>query len=378
MKIIVACDSFKGSVTSREAGEAVSRGVHSVIPAAEIIVIPMADGGEGTSRIMTELSGGTEHHCIVRDPLGNRVRASYGIAGTKAIIEMAEADGLTLIPAGLRNPAITSSYGTGELILDAVRHGCTELIICLGGSATNDGGAGMLQALGWQLLDAVGCEIGAGGLEAGRLARIDDSNVSDAVRRLDVTIACDVTAPLTGPEGASYTFAPQKGASRDMLPLLDVALSRYASVVSHHAGVDCTDARGAGAAGGLGFALMALMGGKMVAGAELVLDMAHFDERLINTDLVITGEGRLDMQTLMGKAPSVVLDLAMHRNIPVTAIAGAIDPEARIRLREAGFTDVCAVSDPALPLEEAMHPAVTLQNIEATVRERLPQWLRHF
>lgn len=378
MKIIVACDSFKGSVTSREAGEAVARGVRGIIPAAEVIVIPMADGGEGTSRIMTALSGGTEHHCIVRGPLGNTVRASYGIAGAKAIIEMAEANGLTLIPAGLRNPAITSSYGTGELILDAIRQGCTELIICLGGSATNDGGAGMLQALGWQLLDAHGCEIGAGGMEVGRLARIDDSNVSDSVRRLDVTIACDVTAPLTGPEGAIYTFAPQKGATPDMLPLLDAALCRYASVVSRHAGADYTDAPGAGAAGGLGFALMALMGGKTVPGAELVLDMAHFDDRLINTDLVITGEGRIDMQTLMGKAPSVVLDLAIRRNIPVTAIAGAIDPEALTRLRDAGFTDVCAVSDPTLPLEDVMHPAATLQNIEATVRERLPQWLGHF
>lgn len=197
MKIIVACDSFKGSVTSAEAGEAVARGVRDAMPDAEVSVIPMADGGEGTARILTSLCGGTIHRCEVRDAIGRPVIAAYGITGNKAIIEMAEADGLTLIPAELRNPAVTSTYGTGELILDAVRHGCKEVIVCLGGSATNDGGAGMLQALGWRLLDTDGIEIGAGGYEAGRVARIDDSNVSAAVRQLKVTIASDVTAPLS-------------------------------------------------------------------------------------------------------------------------------------------------------------------------------------
>ncbi|MDE5552455.1 MAG: glycerate kinase, partial [Muribaculaceae bacterium] len=265
--------------------------------------------------------------------------------------------------------------GTGELILDAVRHGCREVIVWLGGSATNDGGAGMLQALGWRLLDTDGREIGAGGYEAGRLARIDDSNVSAAVRQLKVTIASDVTAPLSGPGGASYTFAPQKGASPEMLPLLDSALSRYADVVTRFAGEDFTEAPGAGAAGGLGFALMALMRGETLAGAELVLDMAGFDEMLQEADLVITGEGRLDAQTLMGKGPVVVLNRAMSRDVPVVAIAGALDSSDATLLREAGFKDVYGISDPALPAEIAMNPSTTIRNIEATVREKLPQWL---
>ncbi len=367
MKIVTACDSFKGSVTSREAGEAAARGVRKALPDAEVTVISVADGGEGTIDALRLNMDVDIRECIVSDPLGRPVKARYAVWGDTAVIESAEACGLTLLNPEEYNPEKTSSYGVGQLIADALTRGCTHISVSLGGSGTNDGGAGMLQALGYSFLDSDGKEISSGGASLGKISRIDDSRVNPLLSRAIFKGICDVDNPLCGERGASIVFGPQKGADREMALRLDMAMSHWAAVMTASTGRDYSTKAGAGAAGGLGFALMSALGAEMIGGAQFILDISRFDEKIVGADLIITGEGRLDEQTLMGKMPYAVLQRARTRGIPVIAIAGRIEESARSALAEAGFKSLIEISDRSLPLEISMRPDITLRNIETLI-----------
>ncbi|MDE5773415.1 MAG: glycerate kinase, partial [Muribaculaceae bacterium] len=365
--IVIACDSFKGSVSSVEAGEAVAAGLRDVWPKAEVIVIPMADGGEGTADTMARIVGAEPHYCTAHDPLGNIIDTRYFIRDDHAYIDTAVASGLTLIDDSRRNPAVTTSYGTGELILDALHYGCRHIYLGLGGSATNDAGVGLLNALGYRFSDKNGHTVGYGGYEVGRITGINNSQRTPLLDGVTVTAICDVSNPLCGSSGASYVFGPQKGATPQMIRQLDSALSLFAKVVEGHIGRDLSQTPAAGAAGGIGFALKALLGAQIRPGAETILDLCRFDDLIADADLVITGEGRLDTQTLMGKAPAAVLRRALAYNIPVIAIGGTIDPNSGSQLKEAGFSRLYAISDPALTLEQNMTRETTLRNIRRVI-----------
>ncbi|MDE6668492.1 MAG: glycerate kinase [Muribaculaceae bacterium] len=366
---VIAADSFKGSLSSLEVGQAAERGIKTVLPSAEVHIVPVADGGEGTVEAIVTGMGGHLVTCTVQGPLGEPVIASYGLYGDTAVIEIAAALGLTLITPEKRNPWLTSTYGTGQLICDALKRGCRNFLIGLGGSATNDGGTGMLRALGFQFLDSDGCPVGDGGGEVGRIVSIDDSKVIPELAEATFTIACDVTNPLIGPEGASYVYGPQKGADAEMVLALDKALRHFAEVTEDFCGQNFSAFSGAGAAGGLGFAFLAFLHGQLKPGIEMILDAVGFDEKIKDASLVITGEGRLDLQTCMGKAPYGVLRRAATRQIPVIAICGAVVSEAVPALTEAGFTAVFPVVAGPMALSEAMRPEVAMDNIRRTVAQ---------
>lgn len=368
-KIVVACDSFKGSLGSKEVGEAAKTGILEAMPDADVRVIAIADGGEGTVEAVVSGKDGEIVECEVHGPLGNKHTAHYGICGDMAVIEMAQASGITLIAAGQRNPWLTSSYGTGELIKDALRRGCRKFLVGIGGSATNDGGAGMLMALGFRFLDAEGKELGLGGGELSRLAKIDTSEVTPELKGASFTVACDVTNPLTGPQGASHIFGPQKGADAPMVEALDMALANFAAVVAEFRGEDLSEVPGTGAAGGMGFAFLALLGARLQPGIDMVLDAVGFDDEIRGAALIITGEGRLDRQTCMGKAPDGVLSRASKEGIPVVAIGGCLMPEAVPMLMEAGFKAVFPVLPAPCTLEEAMCEECAAANVRRTARQ---------
>lgn len=366
---VIAADSFKGSLSSLEVGQAAERGIKSVLPSADVRIVPVADGGEGTVEAIVTGMGGHLVTCTVQGPLGELVTASYGLCGETAVIEMAAASGLTLIASERRNPWLTDSYGTGELIRDALQRGCRKFLIGLGGSATNDGGTGMLRALGFRFLDSDGKPIGNGGGEVGRIVAIDTSEVMPELAEATFTIACDVTNPLTGAEGASHIYGPQKGADSEMVLALDCALDNFAKVTERFCGHDYSDVPGCGAAGGMGFAFLAFLHGRLKPGIEMVLDAVGFDDKIKDASLVITGEGRLDSQTCMGKAPYGVLCRVAAHQIPVIAIGGAVVSEAVPALIEAGFTAVFPVIAGPVALSEAMRPEVAMDNIRRTVTQ---------
>ncbi len=366
-KIVVASDSFKGSLTSRQVGEAIAEGIHKVSSGILCDIQAVADGGEGTVDALTSALGGELVKVSVTGPLGNPVEACYGMCGDTAVIEMSAAGGITLIEKEKRNPWLTTSFGTGELIRDAFGKGCRKFLIGIGGSATNDAGVGMLQALGFRFKDREGDEVGYGGGETGRIASIDFSEVIPGLMDAEFIVACDVSNPLTGPEGASRIFGPQKGADADMVERLDASLRSFAGVVSGYVGADRSMYPGAGAAGGLGFAFLSFLGARLERGVEMVLEAVDFDSKLAGADLVITGEGSLDRQTCMGKTPFGVLLHARKYGIPVIAIGGRVEPEAVDVLREAGFAEVCAVMPEGMELREAMRYDVAVGNIERAV-----------
>ncbi len=368
---VIASDSFKGSLSSMEVGMAAEKGIKTVLPSAEVRIIPIADGGEGTVEAIVSGMKGNIINCTVQDPLGNSITASYGLCGETAVIEMSAASGITLIPSEDRNPWLTSTYGTGQLIKDALKRGCREFLIGLGGSATNDGGTGMLRALGFRFLDLDGNEVGDGGGEVGRIASIDASKVMPELAEATFNIACDVTNPLTGPEGASHIYGPQKGADTEMVIALDTALANFAKVTEKFCGRDFSTYPGAGAAGGMGFAFLAFLHGRLQPGIEMILDAVGFNEKLKGASLVITGEGRLDRQTCMGKAPYGVLKRAVAHNIPVIGIGGSVVPEAVPALLKAGFTAIFPIVPGPIPLHEAMRPDIAYSNIERTVSQIL-------
>jgi glycerate kinase len=332
MKIVIAPDSFKENLTSMEVATEIETGLRRVWPKARCVKIPMADGGEGTVQSLIDATGGKLVECDVTAPLGNRVRAAYGLlgGGRKAVIEMAAASGLPLVPRDRRNPLLTTSFGTGEMLLHALRGGAREIIIGIGGSATNDCGAGMAQALGVRFVDAAGNVIaeplGGGMLE--RVARIDMTQLDPALRGARVNVACDVTNPLCGPKGASHVYGKQKGATPAMVEELDRNLAHLATLIRRDLGVDVAEIPGAGAAGGMGAALIAFVGATLKRGVELVVEATRLEKHMKGASLAITGEGRVDFQTAFGKTPSGVASAARKHGVPVVAIGGGLADDA--------------------------------------------------
>ena len=332
MKIVIAPDSYKESLTAFEVATEIEAGFRAVFPDAEYIKLPMADGGEGTVAAMVAATGGTLVEVDVTGPLGEPVKSCYGLTGDgkTAIIEMAAASGLALVAPGLRNPLKTTSYGTGELIRAALDAGVCYLIIGIGGSATNDGGAGMLQALGVKLLDNFGLEIVFGGGSLANLERIDISGLDPRLKTCRIEAACDVNNPLTGPQGASVVFGPQKGATPEMVTVLDANLARYAGLINRDLDLQVDSVPGAGAAGGMGAALLAFLGARLRPGIEIVMEAVGLEAHLRDADLVITGEGRIDSQTIYGKTPIGVARVAKRYNKPVIGIAGSVSADASV------------------------------------------------
>lgn len=372
MKIVAASDSFKGSLTSAEVADSIERGVYDADPFAEVVKVAVGDGGEGTMDALLETMGGRKIRLYVQDPLGRSHEAEYAVLndGLTAVVEMSSASGLTLLSPEERNPMRTSTYGTGQMIADALDRGCRRFLIGIGGSATNDGGMGMLCALGYRFLDAEDNELLGTGASLADVFSIDDSGVLHGVHDSEFIVACDVDSPLYGPKGAAYVFAPQKGADPEMVRSLDEGLRHYAEVVSSSAAT----VPGAGAAGGLGYAFVTFLGARLRRGADMVLDALCFDKIIEGADLVITGEGRLDSQTLAGKTPYAVLQRACKQGIPVIAVAGSVasDDEAICYLSgnqsdECGFRGIYQVTPSGMPLSDAMLPSIAAANIRRTV-----------
>ena len=374
MKIVIAPDSYKESLTALEVATEIEAGFREVFPDAKYVKLPMADGGEGTVAAMVDATGGRRVEVVVTGPLGEPVVTCYGLTGdgTTAIIEMASASGLALVPPALRNPWKTTSFGTGELVKAALDAGVNHLIIGIGGSATNDGGAGMLQALGVKLLDLSGREIGFGG---GRLANLDHIDISGMDVRLKscrIEAACDVNNPLTGPKGASAVFGPQKGATPEMVAALDTNLIRYASVINRDLGVRVESVPGAGAAGGMGAALLAFLDAQLRPGIEIVMEAVGLEAAVQDADLVITGEGRIDSQTIHGKTPIGVARMAKRFGKPVIGIAGCLSTDAGV-VHAHGIDAVFSVLSQVCTVEEALtNAAVNVRtasrNIAATLK----------
>lgn len=367
MKVLIAVDSFKGSLSSQQAGEAISQGIKRVYPNAETRVIPMADGGEGTVEAIVKATQGKKIYTTVNSPLGEQVEAPIGLLpdGT-AVIEMAAASGLPLVSVEKRNPLLTTTYGTGELIKKALDLGAKEILIGIGGSATNDGGAGMAQALGVKFLDEKGQELSWGGGALSKLKKIDMSNVDPRLSSVKITVMCDVDNPLCGLKGASYVFGPQKGATPEMVKILDSNLAHFAQIIKEQIGIEVAEVPGAGAAGGLGAGLMAFLGAKLKSGVEAILDVVGFEEMASNVDLVITGEGRIDAQSLHGKVPYGIAKRAAKFDKPVIAIVGSIGPGAE-SLYERGINSIMTIVNGPMTLEDSLAKAYDL-TLEATER----------
>lgn len=331
MHIIIAPDSFKGSLTAIQAAKAMATGVRHLWPQAKIELIPMADGGEGTAEALVMATGGTLQPITITGPLGEPVQASFGILGDgkTAVIEMAAAAGLYLVPEEKRNPLVTTTYGVGELILAALAAGCQHLIIGIGGSATNDGGVGMAQALGGKFLDANGKDIGWGGGALENLAHIDLTVLDPRLQEVTVTVACDVNNPLCGPQGAAAIYGPQKGATPALVTKLDENLAHLAQIIKQDLGKDIISFPGAGAAGGLGAGLMAFLDATLMPGIEIVMKAVGLQERLQKAHLVLTGEGKIDAQTAFGKTLSGIAQAAKAHSLPVIAIAGGIGDDVK-------------------------------------------------
>lgn len=368
MKVTAAIDSFKGSVSSLEAGTAAREGILSVFPDAEVTVMPLADGGEGTAETLVYGLGGEMIETEVMGPMGERRTCSYGIVDGTAVMEMASSSGLPLVPVDKRDPLISTTYGVGDMIKDAVGRGCRDFIIGIGGSATNDGGVGMLQSLGFRFLDEYGKETGIGGKYTADIRDIDVSGALPELKECRFSIACDVDNPLCGERGASHIYGPQKGASPEDVLFLDGALRSFSEVTKEKLGVDCAEIPGSGAAGGLGYGFMAYLGGELRPGVEIILDATGIDSALEGADYVITGEGRIDAQTAMGKAPSGVAARAKRAGATVIGIAGCVSDDAYL-CNDRGIDAIFPVIDRAMPLEEAMDRDTTIKNIRKTVAQ---------
>lgn len=368
MKIVIASDSFKGSLTSVEVAQAATRGIKAVYPDCDVVAVNVADGGEGTIEAVVDALGGQIVHTTVSDPLGRPIQARYGIAGKKAIIEMAAASGLPLLSYEERNPWITSTYGTGEMIMDAIQRGCSQFLIGIGGSATNDAGTGMLQALGFKFYDFNGKEIiDCRGGRLQDIADLDDTFVPKAVREAQFIVACDVDTPFCGPEGAAPVFAPQKGADAEMVAKLDAGMTSFAHVIENKYGINIVPVAGAGAAGGMGGGFRAFLNASLQRGVDMVLDAIDFDYTIQGADLIITGEGKIDFQTAKGKTAAGVLARAKKQNIPVIAIGGCV--EICESVKQMGFAGIYPITEEKLPLEIAMQAEVAAMNVEKTVKK---------
>ncbi|CAI2791728.1 Glycerate kinase [Serratia grimesii] len=372
-KVVIAPDSFKESLSALEVAEAIERGFRQVYPQAQYVKLPMADGGEGTVDSMVAATVGEIVRVEVTGPLGQPVQAFYGLLGDgeTAVIEMAAASGLHLAPKALRDPRITTSYGTGELILAALERGVKAIILGIGGSATNDGGAGMMQALGARLLDDKQNPLLPGGAALAQLAQIDLSEVDPRLQQVSVTAACDVDNPLCGPHGASAVFGPQKGATPEMVTQLDSALSHFGSLLQQATGREVINTPGAGAAGGMGAALLGMLNARLRPGIEIVIETLRLEEALCDADLVITGEGRLDSQSIHGKTPIGVARVAKRHGLPVIGIAGSLSKDYQV-VHQHGIDAAFSVLDRIVTLDEALTEAA--DNLEVTARNVAAVW----
>lgn len=367
MKIVIAPDSYKESLTAMEVATAIEAGFKQVLPHAEYIKLPMADGGEGTVQSLIDATGGSIIEHRVTAPLGNTVTGFYGLMGNgeTAVIEMAAASGLHLVEPELRNPLHTTTYGTGELIKAALDKGVKHIIVGIGGSATNDGGIGMAQALGIKLLDNNGDELAFGGGSLADLVSIDISNKDPRLANVTLEVACDVDNPLCGIKGASHVFAPQKGATPEMVTILDNNLRHYADIMKKQLNKDVKDIAGAGAAGGLGATLLGLFDATLRPGIEIVMDAVNLSDIVSNADLVITGEGRIDSQTIHGKTPIGVARTAKKFNLPVIGIAGCLSHDCAV-VYDYGIDAVFSVVPRSVSLDLALKEAAI--NVENTAR----------
>ena len=375
MKIIIAPQALKGSLEAPDVARAIARGIQKVWPQAECILLPVADGGEGTVRALVEATSGQIISATVTGPLGKEIASFFGILGTPsepptAVIEMAAAAGLPLVPQAQRDPRLATTRGVGELIRLALDHGCRRLIIGIGGSATNDGGAGMAQALGAALLDDRGAALPAGGAALARLDHISITHLDQRLRDRETLVACDVTNPLCGPEGASAVYGPQKGATPAMVKELDAALAHYAEIIQRDLGKDVRDVPGAGAAGGLGAGLLAFLNATLTPGAPLILDALRLNDHLRGAALVFTAEGRLDRQTAYGKAVAAVAARAQARGVPVIALAGSLGPGYEA-LYQHGIDAMLPIPDAPMPLKQAQARAADLVAAAAERAARL-------
>ena len=374
MKVVVAIDSLKGSLSSLEAGQAIKEGVQVVYPEADVVVRPLADGGEGTVEALAIGMGGELVHVSVTGPLGDAVTAEYGILKADetrpktAIIEMSAAAGITLVPDEKRNPMHTTTFGVGELIKDAIDNGCRHFIVGIGGSATNDGGIGMLQALGYDFLDKDGAPVGYGGTGLQSIARIQAENVLPELKECTFRVACDVTNPLCGPMGSSAIYGPQKGATPEMVKELDEALLHYAELSKET--FDHADRLypGTGAAGGMGFAFLTYTNAVLESGIKIVLEETGLEEEMKDADFVITGEGRLDSQTALGKAPIGVAHLAKKHDKKVLAFAGCLTPDAGV-CNENGIDAFFPILRRVITVQEAMEKENARENMIRSVEQ---------
>lgn len=370
MKVVIAIDSLKGSLSSMEAGMAIKDGILAAKPDAEVIVKPLADGGEGTTDALIEGMNGERIDLTVTGPMHTPVDAYYGYLKdtNTAVMEMASAAGITLVPDSEKNPLLATSYGVGEMINDAIQRGCRNFIIGIGGSVTNDGGIGMLKALGVRFLDENDEDAGEGGQALAKIARIDVSGMNPLLKECHIQVACDVNNPLCGENGSTYVYGPQKGVTEDMKKTLDEAMAHFARVTSETLENDYLNTPGAGAAGGLGYAFLAYTGAALTPGIELILDAVGLEEELSSADVVVTGEGRLDFQTAMGKAPVGVARLAKKYNAKVIAFAGSVTKEATACNKE-GIDAFFPILRGVCTLAEAMDPVAARNNMTATVEQ---------
>ena len=360
MKLLFASDSFKGSLTSEQTVALLTRAAHEVFGVCETAGVPVADGGEGTVEAIVAAENGETIRCAVHGPRMETVEACYGaFGGDHAVIEMAAASGLPLVPENEKNPMNTTTYGTGELILDALNRGYRKLSIAIGGSATNDGGMGCARALGVRFLDADGAELEGFGRDLIRVHAIDASGLDPRVRECEITVMCDVTNPLCGRDGATWTFGAQKGATPEMQEQLEAGMCNYRDVIRETCGIDCDDLRGAGAAGGLGAALKVFLGGSMKSGIDTVLDLIRFDERLEDVDLVVTGEGRTDWQSCFGKVMQGIGVRAKAKGIPVLGLSGSLGKDA-LNICEHGVASLMTTVNAPMSLNEALENAEAL------------------
>lgn len=368
-RIILAFDKFKGSLSSEQVAAAFAQGWQSVVPDSDISIVPIADGGDGLLQSLATTLGASMQSIVAHDPLHRSISTHYAISGDRAIIEMAQVSGLALLNAEERNPMLTSSYGLGEVMLDALDRGARHMILGIGGSATNDCGMGMLAALGYKFYDAEGKVLTPSGEAMCRVARVDATNVDVRLAKCEIVVASDVDNPLSGKRGAAWVYAKQKGATPAMIDALDEGMHRFAEVV----GGDYHNLPGAGAAGGVGYALMALLGATLKPGIELVLDTLNFDMLLDGARLVVTGEGRIDSQTLMGKGPSGVLRRARAKGVPVVALGGRV--EWCEELENSGFERIYEATPEGMALEEAMQQKTAQQNICHAAMRIAREWL---
>lgn len=370
MKVVVAIDSFKGSLSSIEAGQAVKAGVLAAHPDANVIIKPLADGGEGTTDAFIEGLGGQRIDLTVTGPMGSPVSCYYGYLekDKTAIIEMASASGITLVPAHQKNPLTASTRGVGEMILHALEQGCRHFIIGIGGSATNDAGIGMLKALGYSFLDEQGLDVGEGAQALGKVASIDAKNRHPLLDDCQFRIACDVTNPLCGENGATYIYGPQKGVTEAQKESLDQDMAHFADVTETTLNCAFKNYPGAGAAGGLGFAFLSYLHASLSPGVELILDAINLSDALNGADIVVTGEGQLDRQTAMGKAPVGVAKLAKAHGAKVLAFSGSVTKEA-VACNQAGMDAFFPILRRIVTLEEAMDPSTARSNMTASVEQ---------